>query len=157
MALNAIEGTSANANSVAAHLQKALAETKTETAKAQTFHWNVTGMAFGPLHTMFQEIYEDHFKAEDVIAERLRSLDFPADGRLSESLSKSDLQESDWNLNAKDMIRALAADQRHLSATLRGLANAAEAANDQITADMAINRADIHEKFAWILRAHLVE
>ena len=36
---------------------------------AQNFHWNVTGMAFGPLHDLFQKIYEDHFTAQDDLAD----------------------------------------------------------------------------------------
>ncbi|MEO1602819.1 MAG: DNA starvation/stationary phase protection protein, partial [Pseudomonadota bacterium] len=36
-------------------LTQALAETAVETMKAQNYHWNVTGMAFGPLHDLFQK------------------------------------------------------------------------------------------------------
>ncbi|MEO1312695.1 MAG: ferritin-like domain-containing protein, partial [Pseudomonadota bacterium] len=45
-------------------LNQSVAETAVTTMLAQNFHWNVTGMAFGPLHALFQEIYEDHFKAQ---------------------------------------------------------------------------------------------
>ncbi len=63
------------------HLATSLAETAIETVKAQNYHWNVTGMAFGPLHELFQRIYEDHFQAQDTLAERIKALGGHADGR----------------------------------------------------------------------------
>ena len=56
--------------------------TAVTTMMAQNFHWNVTGMAFGPLHALFQEIYEDHFTAQDDLAERIRTIGHAVDGRL---------------------------------------------------------------------------
>ena len=80
-----------DASAVTEGLNKALFATKTETAKAQTYHWNVTGLAFGPLHDLFQAIYEDHFAAEDDIAERLKALSQHVDGRLSSVLQQLSL------------------------------------------------------------------
>jgi starvation-inducible DNA-binding protein len=143
------------ASAVIDGLQVALSETMVETSKSQNFHWNVTGMAFGPLHALFQEIYEDHFEAQDTIAERMRALDALADGRLSKSVATSSIAESDIQMSDREMVGILAVDQVHLGATLRKVAKAAEMNGDQVTADMAIERADTHEKFAWMLRAHL--
>ena len=68
---------------VAQAIYQCVAETAVTTMMAQNFHWNVTGMAFGPLHALFQEIYEDHFQAQDELAERIRSIGYKVDGRLS--------------------------------------------------------------------------
>lgn len=157
MTVQSIRSKTGDATDTASHLHKALAETKLVTAKAQTFHWNVKGMAFGPLHDLFQKIYEDHFEAEDTLAERMRALDLIADGRLREVLAASVLTESEPNLKGEDMISALAGDQRQLSETLQGLAKFAESEGDQVTADIAIERAQAHDKFAWMLRSHLGE
>ena len=46
---------------IADALNQSVAETAVTTMLAQNFHWNVKGMAFGPLHELFQQIYEDHF------------------------------------------------------------------------------------------------
>ena len=70
-------------------LNQSVAETAVTTMLAQNFHWNVTGMAFGPLHTLFQEIYEDHFTAQDDLAERIKALDAHAEGMLSGMLERS--------------------------------------------------------------------
>ena len=64
-------------------LNQSVAETAVATMLAQNFHWNVTGMAFGPLHALFQEIYEDHFAGQDELAERVRALDGHVEGTLA--------------------------------------------------------------------------
>jgi starvation-inducible DNA-binding protein len=136
-------------------LHQSLAETAITTLKAQTFHWNVTGMAFGALHELFEKIYRDHFEGQDVLAERVKALEGHADGRYAEFLKRSAITESDGRLDAKAMVEALKSDQETLSATLRALAELADQHGDIVTNDMAIERADVHDKFAWMLRAHL--
>jgi len=136
-------------------LHQALAESAITTLKAQTFHWNVTGMSFGALHKLFQDIYEDHFEEQDLLAERVKALDGHADGRYSEFLKRSAITESDGRLDARAMVEALKSDQETLSATLRALAELAEQHGDIVTNDIAIERANAHDKFAWMLRAHL--
>lgn len=136
-------------------LTKSLAETSVATLKAQNFHWNVTGMAFGPLHDLFQKIYEDHFTGQDELAERIKALGAHAEGRYAEYLKLSAIEESDGKLDAAGMVGMLAADQAALSTTLRALAAVAERHEDVVTNDLAIERADVHDKFAWMLRAHL--
>jgi starvation-inducible DNA-binding protein len=136
-------------------LHQSLAETTVTTMKAQNFHWNVTGMSFGALHDLFQKIYEDHFTGQDDLAERIKALSGHADGRLSEFLKRSSVGEADGQSSAKAMVEALKSDQETLSATLRALAEIADKHGDVVTNDLAIERANAHDKFAWMLRAHL--
>ena len=136
-------------------LTSALATTVVVTAKAQTYHWNVTGMAFGPLHALFQGIYEDHFEAQDNLAERIKALGGHADGRLSSGLNRSVIEECDGAISATRMIETLANDQRTLSSVFLELARFADHEGDLVTNDLAIDRASQHDKFAWMLRSHL--
>lgn len=136
-------------------LTQSLAETAVLTTKAQNFHWNVTGMGFGPLHAMFQKIYDDHFEGQDEIAERVKALEGHAEGRYSEWLKRSAVQEADGRQSAKEMIEALKSDQETVSATLRAVAELAEQHGDMVTNDLVLERAQKHDKFAWMLRAHL--
>jgi starvation-inducible DNA-binding protein len=53
------------------------------------------------------------------------------------------------------MIANLKADQETLAGTFNALADMAEEKGDMISNDFAIERAGVHEKFAWMLRAHL--
>lgn len=136
-------------------LTQAVAETAVATMKAQNYHWNVTGMAFGPLHELFQKIYEDHFEAQDELAERIKALGAHAEGRLAVMLERSKITECEGKIGAETMIANLAADQELLAGTMSELAAVSERNGDLLTQDMAIARGQTHEKFAWLLRAHI--
>lgn len=136
-------------------LTQAVADLSIETLKAQNYHWNVKGMAFGPLHEMFQKMYEDHFEGQDELAERIKALGAHAEGRLSEFLKRTRIAECDGRVNAATMIANLKADQEALSSQLIALAEVADKHGDLVTNDLAIQRAAVHDKFAWMLGAHL--
>lgn len=140
---------------IATALNQALAETVVATMLAQNFHWNVTGMAFGPLHELFQLIYEDHFVGQDDLAERIRAIGETAEGKLAVHLERSKVIEGDESAEDKEMIRHLAEAQETIGATLAGLSETAAKHGDIRTEDLAIERGRIHDKFAWMLRAHL--
>lgn len=140
---------------IAEALNQAVAETVVATMLAQNFHWNVKGMSFGPLHALFQEIYEDHFTGQDDLAERVRAVGGHAEGMLSGMLERSKIAEADGTQSDKEMLRLLTGAQETLAATLSGVAEVAAGHGDTLTEDLAIERGRIHEKFAWILRAHL--
>lgn len=74
---------------IAEALNQTVAETAVTTMLAQNFHWNVTGMGFGPLHDLFQKIYEDHFVGQDDLAERIKAIDGHAEGTLAGMLKLS--------------------------------------------------------------------
>lgn len=136
-------------------LHQALAETTVLTMKSQNFHWNVTGMSFGALHDLFEEMYKDHFDAQDDLAERIKALEGHADGRYAELVKRSAVNESEGRMDAKAMVEMMKSDQETASATLRALAELADQHGDVVTNDLAIERADKHDKYAWMLRAHL--
>ncbi|SLN24017.1 DNA protection during starvation protein [Roseivivax jejudonensis] len=140
---------------IADALNQAVAETVVTTMLAQNFHWNVKGMAFGPLHDLFQKIYEDHFEGQDDLAERIRALDMHAEGQLAKMLQRSKVGEQDGTQSDKDMIRLLMEAEEQIAATLSGLEAVSGDNGDTLTEDLAIERGRVHEKFAWMLRAHL--
>ncbi|ROU03713.1 Dps family protein [Histidinibacterium lentulum] len=136
-------------------LNQCVAETVVTTMLAQNFHWNVRGMAFGPLHELFQKIYEDHFEGQDDLAERIRALDAHAEGMLSTMLQRSKVEEADGHQTDREMIALLLKAEEQIASTLTGLEAIAAENGDSRTEDLAIERGRIHEKFAWMLRAHL--
>lgn len=140
---------------IANALNQCVAETVVTTMLAQNFHWNVTGMAFGPLHELFQTIYEDHFTAQDDLAERIKALGAHANGKLADMVAASKVAEHDGHASDRDMVAALAEAQRTVAATLAGTADIAEKHDDLLTQDLCIERGQTHEKFAWLLSAHL--
>ena len=136
-------------------LNQSVAETAVTTMLAQNFHWNVTGMAFGPLHELFQSIYEDHFAGQDELAERVKAIGGHAEGRLADMVSRSKVAEHDGHASDKEMIAALLDAQETLAETLAGAGDVAASHGDKLTEDLCISRGLAHEKFAWILRSHL--
>lgn len=136
-------------------LNQSVAETAVTTMLAQNFHWNVTGMAFGPLHDLFQKIYEDHFVAQDDLAERIRSVDAHAEGTLEGMLQRSKVAEHAGKASDVEMIKMMLQAQETLAATLAGAGAIAAEHGDTLTEDLCIARGQEHEKFAWFLRAHL--
>jgi starvation-inducible DNA-binding protein len=140
---------------IADALNQSVAETAVTTMLAQNFHWNVTGMAFGPLHDLFQKIYEDHFVAQDDLAERVKALNAHAEGTLAGMIARSKIAENEGKGSAKDMIRTMMEAQETLAATLAGAGELAASHGDSLTEDLCIGRGQVHEKFAWFLRSHL--
>ena len=142
-------------SAIAEALNQSVAETAVTTMLAQNFHWNVTGMAFGPLHELFQKIYEDHFEAQDDLAERIKALDAHAEGTLAGMLRRSKVKEHDGYASDKAMIKTMQEAQETLAATLAGAGAVAAAHGDTLTEDLCIARGQTHEKYAWFLRSHL--
>lgn len=140
---------------IAGALYQCVCETAVVTMLAQNFHWNVTGMAFGPLHDLFQNIYEDHFEAQDDVAERMKAIGAYVDGRLSKMVENSKIEECEGQLSDKEMIKSMLSAQETLAASFAGSADIATNHGDKLTEDLCIERGQKHEKYAWMLRAHL--
>ncbi|MEE9394632.1 MAG: DNA starvation/stationary phase protection protein [Planctomycetota bacterium] len=134
---------------------KLLADSYTLYLKTHNFHWNVTGPMFSSLHLMFETQYTELALAVDEIAERIRSLSFPAPGTYREFSGLTSIEEPTGPTVAMDMIRVLVADQVVVADAARAVFQAAEKAGDQATADLAVRRIEMHEKNAWMLRSHL--
>jgi starvation-inducible DNA-binding protein len=57
--------------------------------------------------------------------------------------------------SAKEMIKELVRDQGIVAETAREVLRAAAAAGDDASEDLAVQRIQVHEKNAWMLRSHL--
>jgi starvation-inducible DNA-binding protein len=132
-----------------------LADTYTLYLKTHNFHWNVTGPMFQTLHLMFETQYTELALAVDLVAERIRSLGFPAPGTYKQYAALSSIKEEEGIPKAQDMIRLLVEGQEAVVRTARSLFPAAEAARDEATADLLTQRIQLHEKTAWMLRSLL--
>ena len=140
---------------IADGLSHLLADTYTLYLKTHYFHWNVTGPMFNTLHLMFEQQYNELALAVDVIAERIRSLDFYAPGTYREFAKMATIKETDSVPKAEDMIRELVAGHEAVVRTARSVFPAAEEAADEASADLLTQRLQLHEKTAWMLRSLL--
>ena len=142
---------------IADGLSRLLADSYTLYLKTHNFHWNVTGPQFNSLHNMFMTQYTEIWNALDMIAERIRSLGYPAPGSYKQFVALSSIPEEEGVPKAKDMIRQLVAGQEAVTRTAREVFKVVEKANDQPTADLLTQRMEVHEKNAWMLRVLLEE
>jgi starvation-inducible DNA-binding protein len=142
---------------IAQGLSHLLADTYTLYLKTHNFHWNVKGPMFQTLHLMFEAQYNELALAVDLVAERIRALDFPAPGTYREFGKLTSIAESEGVPNAQAMIRQLVDGQEAVVRTARSVFAVADRVNDQPTADLLTQRMQVHEKTAWMLRSLLEE
>ncbi len=140
---------------IANGLSKLLADTYSLYLKTHNFHWNVTGPMFQTLHLMFETQYNELALAVDLVAERIRSLGFPAPGTYSEFARLSSIRETSGAPKAEEMIQLLVEGQEAIVRTARSVFPVTEKASDEATADLLTQRIQLHEKTAWMLRSLL--
>lgn len=141
---------------VAQMLSQMLADQHVLYIKLRNYHWNVTGMAFKPLHELFEEQYTQLAEFIDDTAERIRSIGFFTAGSMEAFRSQSRLVETDHlDGNAQKMIENLLRDQEAMIQILRHNVSELENLGDAGNADFLTALLEEHEKMAWMLRAHL--
>jgi starvation-inducible DNA-binding protein len=140
---------------IADGLAHVLADTYSLYLKTHNFHWNVEGPMFNTLHLMFMEQYTELWTALDAIAERIRSLGYPAPGTSSEFARLTSIGETAGVPDAMAMVRLLVAGHEAVARTARTVFPVVDKAGDESTADLLTQRLQIHEKTAWMLRSLL--
>lgn len=149
--------TTANAQAVVDLLSRLLADEHLLFMRLRNYHWNVVGMAFGPLHALFQTQYEALAEEIDAIAERIRTLGHSVPATLTELLQLATLVEQPGRLpDDAGMVAQLVADHETVIRQLRRDARACEDQFDDLgTSDFLTGLMERHEKMAWLLRAHI--
>ena len=142
---------------IAAGLSRLLADNYTLYLKTHNFHWNVTGPMFNTLHLMFEAQYNELWLANDLIAERIRSLGFPAPGTYAEYVKLASIKETPGQPKATKMVSLLMEGNEAAVRTARSIFPVVDKAHDEPTADLLTQRMQVHEKNAWMLRSLLEE
>lgn len=146
-----------NREQLAMHLVGVLADTYTLYNSTQVCHWNVEGPNFKSLHDLFEEQYTDLAGAVDMIAERLRAIDYYTPGTLADLRASTRVEQPESFRDTTAMIRHLIEGNQLTAHRLRATLQAAEDQADEATADMLIERLRVHEKSIWMLRSLLDE
>ena len=144
-----------NRQRIADGLSRLLADSYTLYLKTHNYHWNVEGPLFNTLHLMFEGHYTELAAAVDEIAERIRALGVKAPGSYAAFANLTSIGEATGEESAEEMIRELVRGQEAVVRTAREAFKAADAANDEPSADLLTQRMQIHEKNAWMLRSML--
>lgn len=141
---------------VSAALSTLLADSYSLMAETHLAHWNVEGPAFFELHGAFQKQYEELFEAVDEIAERIRAIGDYSPGGLATFAKASSVTGAPVGAApAKDFVAALIEGHETVSESAKKVRDAAEAAHDLETQDLAIKRIQTHDKTLWMLKSYL--
>jgi len=140
---------------IAEGLSRLLADTYGLYLKTHSFHWNVEGPMFNTLHLMFMDQYTELWNALDEIAERIRSLGYPAPGTYRDFARLSKIEDTEGVPEAMEMVQLLVRGHETVARTARDVFKAADKGGDESTADLLTQRLQIHEKTAWMLRSLL--
>ncbi len=138
---------------VAEGLADVLADTYRLMFKTHSYHWNVTGPLFYPIHKMTEEQYSNLFEASDTIAERIRALGHLAPLQFASLEKRSVVKDVGETPSAREMIEDLAEDHERTAHRLHALVELAGEHGDPVTDDLATARSAFHEEAAWMLRA----
>lgn len=143
-----------NNKNVAQTLQNVLKNSYALYLKTQNYHWNVVDKNFKSLHELFGSQYEELAEAIDEIAERIRALDVLVPANFS-AFSKTNIKDGDELSSANNMVKELYYDNHQLSELLKKALSEVESEGDEATADMIIERIQVHDKNAWMLKSSL--
>ncbi len=120
--------------------------------QAKQAHWNVTGEQFKPLHELFDAMTDEYRGWYDLVAERLRALGEPADGRLAALAGTAVEEMPEGNLPGERAVVLLLERVDGLVARTREIL-VPLGESDPVTQDMVIGVVEGLEKQAWMLRA----
>jgi len=127
---------------------------KTQTKQA---HWNVKGMDFYQLHSLFDEMAGELEEYVDMVAERVTALGGVAMGTARIAASDSILPEYALDaVSSADHVTALADRYGIYAKHLREGIAAAEELSDADTADLYTEISRTIDKRLWFLEAHLI-
>lgn len=138
--------------------------------KTWVFHWNVVGMDFQQLHSLFGGQYESMIEEIDRISEHMRYMNVRPIGTLTrmvevatigEGSNTSQIDEMGQKqiipgkpiTKADEMIKRLLVDNITLIELLTELSEEAEAQRQYATANLSQDLMESHGKFVWQLRA----
>jgi starvation-inducible DNA-binding protein len=138
-------------------LEVTLADEFTLYTKMRNYHWNVTGPEFHSLHVIFENQYDQLADIVDDTAERIRQFGAYAPASLKEFQTLTRLSEHPGVYpNAHTMVANALADHELLIRHLREDTEVINAKYHEIgVEDFLTGLLQIHQKAAWMLRAHL--
>jgi len=117
------------------------------------YHWNVEGEDFAAYHDLFETIYEDVYSSIDPIAENIRKLDEYAPFKLDTLIKLASLEDSKVPTKPVAMAKDLLKANGEVIEKLKTVFHTANDADEQGIANFIAERIDMHQKWAWQLKA----
>jgi starvation-inducible DNA-binding protein len=123
--------------------------------KAHFFHWNVEGIHFQELHSLFETIYTEVYGTVDEFAEKIRALGAYAPGSNSRFSMLSYIDDETQVIPPDAMVAELLADSDNMVLILKRVYDIAEREGEHGFSNFLAERMDAFRKHAWMLRATL--
>lgn len=144
----------AGRNAVAIKLRFLLADEFMLYGKTRSCHWNIEGVHFSELHSLYEQQYKALEATIDEVAERIRMLGFYSPGMISEFLDQTQLKDQDVTNNSDEQLMILLNDHEAIIRSLRSsIEEIMEKHRDFGTADFFTRIMQMHEKMSWIIRS----
>lgn len=121
--------------------------------RAHGYHWNVEGEDFSQYHNLFEDIYSDAYGSIDPIAENIRKLGEYAPFKLDTLIKLASLEDSKVPTNPRAMAKDLLEANESLIEILKSVFHTANDDDEQGIANFIAERIDMHQKWAWQLKA----
>ncbi|MCL4562106.1 MAG: DNA starvation/stationary phase protection protein [Chloroflexi bacterium] len=134
-------------------LNDALSDEVILTIKTRSLYWNIHGVAFFELRTLFGAQYQQLCDLSDEIAERARMLGGVALGSLQVFLEHTRLTEQ--TAAVPDTVRLLADHEAIIRFLREDAKKCVEEYEDEGTHDLLVRAIRLHEKMAWMLRSYV--
>lgn len=119
------------------------------------YHWNVKGEHFFSLHAKFEELYTELQLQIDEIAERILTLGGTPLHAYSDFAKHASIQEDKDVFSGNECVKGLVSGLQALIAEQRDVAQVAEDADDQGSADLVTEYVQAQEKLVWMYNAFL--
>jgi len=151
----AAKSSSKNSNvQMAKHLANVVSDTYLLMIKTHGYHWNVTGPNFHSLHLLFEEQYNELFRATDDVAERIRALDVFAPMSAATFHSHTAVREANGAPpNPKAMLQDLIKSHEQTRERVEEGRSFADEIDDRASEDLLNGRLRAHDKAIWMLKS----
>jgi starvation-inducible DNA-binding protein len=121
--------------------------------KTRSARWNMSGVGFFELRSLFDVHYKQLNDISDEIAERVRMLGGFTTGSLAEYLAHTRLEEQPGI--APDILHLLADHESIIRFLREDVRKCTEEFEDEGTFELLVGVMRLHEKIAWVLRSYI--
>jgi starvation-inducible DNA-binding protein len=137
---------------ISAELRRLLADVFALYVKTKNFHWHMSGPHFRDYHLLLDEQSAQIFAMTDDIAERARKIGGTSLRSIGDIARHQRLQDNNEEFVAPhEMLAELAADNQHLTRSLRSAHSVCEEHEDVATTSLIENWIDETERRTWFL------
>ncbi len=141
---------------MAKHLLNVVSDTYLLMIKTHGYHWNVTGPLFPQLHLFLEGQYNELFLAADLIAERIRALDFFAPGSPAAFKNHTAVKDApDQPPSAAAMLKDLLKTHEQVRMRIEEARSFADEIDDRASEDLLNGRLAAHDKMMWMIRSQV--